>query len=306
MSERRSFRPLGPRPGGPLPATRRAVSSPAARGPEPEGETVADLGLRPRSHGFPFINQSTGGATWELYQATFPGSRMETRIFGRTIHHPLADAFYKYFYKDIINGPDCFGISVACFLFFLGKEKVSAYTAAAATAFQLEGPERPGDELQRLIHIWHGRQMTLGPVAYGVQRWLKANTVKDSVDAIITGIRAHDPPVIAFFPTLKQLHDPQKFIALFNDAHVVAAYRVDQMADHTYRVYFYDPNHPYNPNEVAWEEWYAVADVAQNTFYHAFDGRYSTEQGDMMLTTPLSVITDPAGMKLPYDLVGLG
>lgn len=228
-----------------------------------------------------FHNFDTDKLSQNQYASTFRDvAPDESWIF-----HPFDALYYKYVYKGIAQGGNCFGMTLESVNAGKGRslysEPIFQYFPDTQTGAQLTGTDAAHQDLINEINIKMGYQLGASAIDYTVSTVLAGDT-HNPVNAFLASREAFDG---GDDPTISITDD-----SFFGDGHSVRPYRWDDSMK-PWRMYISDPNMP--AGTPRYSARYIEVDPDANTFSYPADSRYhgGERSGGRMFHFPYHVLS---------------
>ena len=246
---------------------------------EPLG-AVADLGLRPKTDGFNFVNFTRGPNGLTLSEGDVRSLLGDSACApGDTSQECDLDSRAAEFQNDnrrLATGGVCEGLSILGLMFYTGE--LDPRDFGADSPYELQLPENP--ELERQILVWNASQLTEETTG-ALQRGAPTEILDTLTRAWASG-------------------EENYTLGLYNrvdgkleNGHATIPYKIEQMGDGQVRLYIYNSNLP-------GEEEYIEIDA--NTDSWSYDGQYTTYDGSAELElAPLSARIPPPLIAKPLS-----
>ncbi|MBK8258616.1 MAG: hypothetical protein IPK82_38895 [Polyangiaceae bacterium] len=201
--------------------------------PPPRNGFLADLGFRPKTHGYNFEN---GGNAAYPRTPGFVGPAEMVRLFGakdvciggRTVGAscrmtPAAAEFARKVNKSM-NGGQCEGMAVSALTFFRGIDQISAFAPSARTAHDTNR-----EQVRGLIGYYFAYQFS-DPVIAAKMDAKRRYTPVQTMDRVVELIQKGDPGVLF-------MRSPDNM-----SGHAVSPYAVEDRGNGIYWIRIYDNN----------------------------------------------------------------
>ncbi|MEI8132909.1 MAG: hypothetical protein WCG34_10780 [Leptolinea sp.] len=210
-----------------------AAAAPAATG----GNSVADLGFRPETNGFPFENYGSGNyvnLTPEDMNRIYGDVVCANKVDGKCALTPPSDQWMQQT-NDAMSGGHCYGMAQASLLFFQNKLAPADFSGTAITDFKLDGNEK----LQREIAFnWSGQKLDK------VRQGAVGGKPNDVLDKVIESLKAGPS---------SEVYVAGFFKSDGSGGHAVTPYAVEDRGNGVMALMIYDNNYPGKPREMLFD-----------------------------------------------------